>query len=232
MMDFCANNIMLVDTKVTLSARMRMAVCDLAGVLMNVLAVDAQSKSSSVRIDELADIQQSINGDSDAYKRIIDRHQQHISKIMWRFCRDHRTHEELVQEVFVEAYLALKTYKAKAPLENWLARIATRVGYTYWKKQEKLKKTATFSLEDWDRLEQSSDESANPNEAAEMLHKLLAKLSPRDRLVLTLRFLEQCSIEETAARCGWSESLVKVQTHRAKSKLKKLFQNAGKEFEI
>lgn len=194
---------------------------------------DAASKtnSSAVSIGELRDVKLSVEGDSDAYRRIIDRHQQHISRIMFRFSRDRQVHAELVQDVFVEAYLGLKTYKAKAPLEHWIARIATRVGYSYWKQQEKQKKTETFSIEDWDRIEQST-ESNDPSEAAEILYKLFAELSSRDRLVLTLRFLEQCSIEETARRTGWSESMVKVQTHRAKNQLKKLFRKVGKDMEL
>ena len=234
-MEFCVNNIMLVDTRDGLFERVQAAFGNLVGVLMSVLTVDAQSTSRSVMIDELAEVRRSIEGESDAYKKIIERHQNHISKIMWRFSRDKRTHEDLVQEVFVEAYLALKTYKAKAPLENWLARIATRVGYGFWRKQERLKKIETFALEDWDRLEQSSDQGfggSDPEDAAELLYKLLAKLAPRDRLVLTLRFIEQCSIEETASRTGWSVSLVKVQTFRAKDKLRKLFHDAGKEMEL
>ena len=40
------------------------------------------------------------------------------------------------------------------------------------------------------------------------------------------------NVEETADRIGWSLSLVKVQTHRAKQKLKKLLENTDIEFEV
>ena len=71
-----------------------------------------------------------------------------------------------------------------------------------------------------------------PQQAAELVHHLLSKLPPRDRLVLTLRYLDQCSVSETAQRTGWSLSLVKVQTHRAKQKLKKMLKNTDIEFEM
>ena len=151
---------------------------------------------------------------------------------MFRFSRDLTTHEILVQDVFVEAYLGLKTYRAKAPLENWLARIATRVGYQYWRQQARRKDTEAFSLEEWDDVAQTASDSGDASQAAELLHKLLAKLPPRDRLVLTIRYLDQCGVEEAALRTGWSESMVKVQTFRAKSKLKKLFQRFGRNVEL
>ena len=43
------------------------------------------------------------------------------------------TREDLVHEVFVEAYLSLRTYKAHSPFLHWLRKIAVRVGYRYWK---------------------------------------------------------------------------------------------------
>jgi len=173
---------------------------------------------------ELEDIRQSRNGDSDAYRRLIERHQEHVGHIMWRFSRDISVHEELVQDVFVEAYMSLKTYRAMAPFANWLARIATRVGYRYWKQRERLHETETFSLEQWDRPADGTDESLDAAGAGELLHKLMAQLPPRDRLVLTLRYLDQCSVAETAQRTGWTKAMVKVQALRARKKLKELFE--------
>ncbi len=51
---------------------------------------------------------------------------------MTRFTRDERMLEELVHDVFVEAYFSLDGYRGDAPFEHWLQRIATRVGYRYW----------------------------------------------------------------------------------------------------
>jgi RNA polymerase sigma-70 factor (ECF subfamily) len=60
---------------------------------------------------------------------------------------------------------------------------------------------------------------------------LLAQLRPRDRLVLTLRYLEGCDVAETARRTGWTRGMVKVQAVRAKKKLEKLVAKAGKGLE-
>ncbi len=184
------------------------------------------TKSSAA---EFEDINQSRQGDSDAYRRLIERHQKHVGRILWRFSRDYQVHEELVQDVFVEAYLSLRSYRGKAPFAHWLSRIATRVGYRYWKQTARHRKTERFTLEEWDQLPDESSQEMDPVEAASLVHRLLAQLRPRDRLVLTLRYLDGCDVAETSRRTGWTKSMVKVQTSRAKKRLEKLFAQSEQE---
>jgi RNA polymerase sigma-70 factor (ECF subfamily) len=141
---------------------------------------------------------------------------------MWRFSRDPLVHEELVQDVFVEAYLSIGTYREKAPFVHWLSKIATRVGYHYWKQQARQKNIERFSFEEWDQLTGKVSDEIDSTRAAALLHNLLAQLPPRDRLVLTLRYLDGCDVAQTAHRTGWTKGMVKVQTNRAKKKLQKL----------
>jgi RNA polymerase sigma-70 factor (ECF subfamily) len=169
------------------------------------------------------DILLSRAGDSEAYERLVERYQEHVAKIVWRFSRDHRIHEELIQDVFVETYMSLGTFRGQAPFSHWLSRIATRVGYHYWKAQTREQRLTRISLQDWDQATQETMESVSANDAADLMHRLLAQLPPRDRLVLTLRYLEECDVAQTAKRTGWSKTMVKVQTLRAKRKLEKLF---------
>jgi len=192
-------------------------------------SLKTQDDTPANRCSDSGDIRQAQNGDQDAFRRIMERHQGHVSKLLWRFTRDKNSHEELVQESFVQAYLSLHTYKAQAPFEHWLSRIATRAGYRFWK-QSKRHMHVSLLDDDWEQL--PADQTMNPEQAAELVHHLLSKLPPRDRLVLTLRYLDQCSVKETAQRTGWTPSLVKVQTHRAKQKLKKLLENTNIEFEV
>ena len=59
------------------------------------------------------------------------------------------------------------------------------------------------------------------------MHALLARLPPRDRLVLTLIYLDGCSVAEAAELTGWSQTMTKVQAHRARKKLKKLLEGTN-----
>jgi RNA polymerase sigma-70 factor (ECF subfamily) len=188
-------------------------------------------KDNAPEAEELEDVRQSQQGDSDAYRRLIERHQEHVGGILWRFSRNRLVHEELVQDVFVEAYMSLRSYHGKAPFRHWLSRIATRVGYHYWKQVARRRETESFTLEEWNHVPDGSEAEMDPSEAASLVHRLLAQLKPRDRLVLTLRFLEGCDVAETAQRTGWTRGMVKVQTARAKKRLEKLVAKAGKELE-
>jgi RNA polymerase sigma-70 factor (ECF subfamily) len=186
---------------------------------------------SAVSMSDEADVQQARGGDPDAYRRLVERHQDYVAGILWRFSRDRQVHEELVQDAFVEAYLSLSTYHAKAPLAHWLARIATRVGYRYWKEKARQQKREPFHPDHWDKAGDDDGivSELEPSQAAELLHDLLAQLPPRDRLVLTLRYLDQCDVAQTAQRTGWTRTMVKVQTMRARKRLQKLVEKSGME---
>jgi RNA polymerase sigma-70 factor (ECF subfamily) len=136
---------------------------------------------------------------------------------MWRFSRISSECEELVQDVFVEAYFSLGGYRGDAPLLHWLRRIGSRVGYRFWKQKEKLKKNV--SLMEADGAEVPVDDGS-PEQGGRILDSLLQQLKPKDRLVLTLFYFDQCSMKEIADRMGWSEAMVKMRAYRAKKRLK------------
>ncbi|HEY4233993.1 MAG TPA: RNA polymerase sigma factor [Lacipirellulaceae bacterium] len=167
-----------------------------------------------------ADVRAATRGDGEAYSRIIGRYQQTIARRMHRFTRDPAAIEELVHDVFVEAYFGLNKYRGDAPLEHWLQRIATRVGYKYWEQKKRLK---TVSYEEG-LHEPMMAENAAADEATEEVEAALEKLPPRDRLVLTLLYLESRSVAEAADLAGWSQTMVKVQAYRARAKLRKLIE--------
>ena len=193
------------------------------------MAPTEKSEDTNLRLSEdIADIRNSLDGDGEAFRRIVERHQQHVAVIMWRFSRDPHHHKELVQDVFIETYTSLANYRPVAPFSHWLARIATRVGYKFWRRQMKERKTPTLPIEDWDGLENVPVNEINPEYAAELLYKLLAQLPPRDRLVLTLRYVDGHSIAKTAELAGWTKMMVKVQALRARAKLRKLFEETEK----
>ena len=187
---------------------------DSAAVAADNAVMDAQDRE---------DVRACLARDPEAYERIVRRHQESVAARMRRFTRDDGELEELVQEVFVEAYFSLPGFRHDAPLSHWLNRIATRTGRRFWQKQIRRRKTAPLAIEDWDAAVQACD---TPERAAELVHGLLARLPPRDRLVLTLMYIEERSVAETAALTGWSKTMVKVQAHRARNKLKALLERS------
>jgi RNA polymerase sigma-70 factor (ECF subfamily) len=162
-------------------------------------------------------------GDNDACAQLLKRHEKRIARLMWRFTRNRGIQAELVQEVFVQAYLSLPRYQPTGvPFEHWLVRIGTRVGYQFWKKQSRSRQMQP--LTEATGVPASAIETLDPSAAAGILHDLLALLPPPDRLVLTLMYFEECSIKEIAQRAGWNAAIVKMRAYRARNRLKAIIE--------
>ena len=172
------------------------------------------------------DIDLAAGGDGAAYARIVGAYQQAVARRMMRFGRNRADVEELVQEVFVEAYFSLGGYRSEAPFEHWLQRIATRVGYRYWKRRQRERREVAGRPIDLEQVAAAGDERAiDAADAAELLRGVLDRLPPRDRLVITLLHVEGRSVEEAARLSGWSRTMVKVQAYRARAKLRRLLES-------
>ena len=164
------------------------------------------------------------SGDGDAYRLVVGEFQDQIAQQMRRFSRDPQVCEELTHDVFVEAFLSLRSYRGSAPWIHWLRRIAVRIGYRYWQEQKRSCKTARLTEEDFEQLQNASNTSQTAEDAAEVVSKMLEQLSLNDRLVLTMIYLDSCSMAEAASRCGWTVSGTKLRAFRARKKLAELIE--------
>lgn len=184
-------------------------------------AVRSTTRSDGLRANvagsgHVADISAILSGDQDVYTRIVNRYQNAIGTYMWRFTRDETQYKELVQDVFVEAYLSLRTYRQEAPFLHWLSadRDARGIPALEIECPEKAR-----SQVEMDENRVSDVRAANREDTEwerEFIHAALAQLSPRDRLVLTLVHLEGLSTKEASETLGWSHALVRVQAYRAR----------------
>jgi len=183
-----------------------------------------KGKSETDSNDEEADrrdITASLAGDQVAYARLVRRHESAVAAQMWRFTRQRSLCEELVQDVFVEVYFSLGRYRGDAPFIHWVRRIASRVGYRFWKKRAREK--TVVPLPELEAVS-ASELPIEAQEAGAVLHALLARLKPADRLVLTLMYFEDCPTREIAERMGWSRAMVKMRAYRARKKLKAMIE--------
>jgi len=197
----------------------------MGGPLVNISG-GGMDPAEKVSEEDQEDIADSLAGNGEGYARLVRRYQDRVAAQMWRFTRDAVVLDQLVQDVFVEAYLSLKGFRGRAPFLHWLRRVATRVGFRYWKSRARMEEREETLKEANLNLPAASEE-LTPSEAADTLYRLLGKLPPADRLVLTLFYFEDCDVKEIAARSGWNRALVKVRLHRARKKLKSLLEEAG-----
>jgi RNA polymerase sigma-70 factor (ECF subfamily) len=168
-------------------------------------------------------------GDIDEFEVLIERHKRHVFAIVANHVPGDRV-GEIAHEVFVNAFQSLDSWAARSPFEHWLARIAVRRCYDFWRAQGRSRETAASSLSDGQRdwiesvLAAPSLEAFEMqvvrDEARECVQWALAQLPADDRMVVTLVNLEGYAVKDAADLLGWSAAKVKVRALRARRALR------------
>lgn len=136
--------------------------------------------------------------------------------------------EDLVQEVFFKIFTRLDQYAGIMPFEHWATKVAVNVCHDSQRRQQRNRELRCTDLSETDSqvlenlaAEQAGTELDDGVAARELAGKLLASLSPEDRLVLTLLDLESRSAAEVQAVTGWSITSIRVRAFRARRKLRR-----------
>jgi len=169
-------------------------------------------------------------GDETAFAEIVRRYSPRVFRFAGKFFRQRSVVEEVAQEVFMKAFTQLDSYEGRGSMEGWLTRITTNTCLNMLRSTKRRPELTVSDLTEdetsWmeNRLAGAADESFKSSEkrlvAADLADRVLEKLSPDDRLVLTLVDGEDASIKEVADMTGWSESKVKVQAFRARRRMR------------
>ncbi len=152
-----------------------------------------------------------------------------------RYARRESEVEDTVQEIWLKAFEKLDSYRAEAPFEHWLMRLAVHTCYDSLRRHRRDRETPFTELtepeEDWLDRFVSQPEAADENaEAARLLlRRVLERLSPAARLVITLLEIEERSVKEIAKLTGWSVPLVKVRAFRARAEMRRVLSRIAKE---
>ena len=194
-------------------------------------------QNQSITASDSDIINQVINGHINAFESLIIRY----GDIVLRIIKKHVPYneiEDVTQNAFLRIYKSLPMYRGTGDFKSWLSSITVRTCYDYWRKAYKSHEVPMNSitgnqqkwLEDMvsDESENPPDDRCNKKEAAELLEWALGRLSPEDRMVLELVYLEGYSGREVAELLGWSVSNVKVRSFRLKIKLKSILKAALK----
>jgi len=187
-------------------------------------------------LDVLACVERARQRDEDAARQLF----QHLRPLVTKLARAHlprRTSEEdLVQIVFAKVFARLDQYSGRVPLEHWVSRIAinTCLNHLAAEKVRPELRRADLTEEQCHALDNlpPASEEPSPGEslaAREIVELLLAGLSPRDRLLLTLLHLEGRTQNEVEAMTGWNGAWVRVRAFQARRKLRKRFENLMKD---
>ena len=165
-------------------------------------------------------------GDQRAFEALVRMHDRRVFAIIGGFIRRRQDIEDLVQEVFLKTYLALGQFRAGEPFAPWLNRIAVNSCYDHLRALRRRRETSFADLAEREAelLSAWAGGAAGPGDAGpearavaeDLADRILATLSPKDRLVITLREVQGFEIAEIATALGCSRPAAKVRLFRAR----------------
>lgn len=164
-------------------------------------------------------------GDVDAFRDLVERYEPKITRYARRFLFDGDDAKDLVQEVFIKAYVNIKSFDVDRRFSPWLYRIAHNEFINVLKKRTK--ERGNVSLFDFDVLfphliaKEDADTPARQHELKAMLERSLNDIPPKYREPLTLYYFEELDYREIADVLRIPVSTVGVRLQRGKAMLKK-----------
>ena len=168
-------------------------------------------------------IQQVLQGNQNAYATLVTRYQSFVFTIVLRYVKAREDAEEVAQDIFVKAYRSLADFKGASKFSTWLYTITTTSCITFLRKKKlevhSLDNEKVFAVADNVDGGMSANQIEQKSKIA-MVNGAINLLSPEDAQVITLFYKGEQSLEEIAQALGKEVNTVKVQLHRARTRLK------------
>ncbi len=174
-------------------------------------------------------IDEAIDGNEASYGIIMERYKNSLHGIIYRMVRNQEETQDLVQEAFIKAYKALRTFNKQYSFSTWLFKIASNNCIDHLRK----KRLSTISIDapietmDGSITQDIPDSTYNPekdiirNEVINTIHHTIDQLPKKYREVINLRHKQDKSYEEIATELDLPIGTVKARIFRAREILKK-----------
>jgi RNA polymerase sigma factor (sigma-70 family) len=170
---------------------------------------------------ELFYLNQVLDGNTSCFSYFIDKYKNMAFSIAFRITNNKEDAEEAVQDSFLKAFGSLSTFRQEAAFSTWLYKIVVNTSIT----KAKRKKILIQDIDDAhvrDIAVEHIEEVYKTLEDAErkkLIGNALQVLVMEDRLLLTLYYLNENSIDEIKEITGIKADNVKMKLHRARKKL-------------
>jgi len=176
-----------------------------------------------------------LKGDRASFEPLVLKYSPRVFATARRYARRESEVEDIAQEVWLKAFEKLKSFRGEAPFEHWLMRMTVRTCYDFLRGHQRNRESSFSDLSepenDWLERFVTAPETASENaDAARLLvGRVLERLPPQARLVITLLEIEDRSVKEISALTGWSVPLVKVRAFRARAEMRKIVSKMAKD---
>jgi RNA polymerase sigma-70 factor (ECF subfamily) len=178
--------------------------------------VEARSSDRTARPDPLA--ARLADGDPLAPKVLVERHYAELYRYAFSVLREEQAAEDAVQDAFERAFAALGRYpegRLRAmKLRPWMYRITLNVA------RNRLRRSREVPVEELP----AADGAVGDEELEGVMDALaaLGRLPERQRVAVTLRYLQDLPYAEISGATGWPEGTAKTLVRRAVTRLRKV----------
>jgi len=166
-------------------------------------------------------IQKVLNGDYTGFSYFVDKYKDMAYSIAFRIVSNSEDAEEIVQDSFVKAFKSLDKFRQDSKFSTWFYRIVVNNSLSRVKRRKTgpgnvdLEKVAEVSTEEIE----SVYTGLNLSDLQKYLNLALDELNIEDRLILTLYYLNENTVEEIAEITELKKENLKMKIHRARQKM-------------
>ncbi len=159
----------------------------------------------------------------EACKKIISQYKDFAFNIAYQVLRDYQDAEEVTQDAFINAFRGLKNFNRKSKFSSWLYRITFNSALGKLRKRKnryselsevECQNVASIPVED-------TLAEMKSHERQKYLSKAIHMLSEKDRVLISLFYFQECSMEEVSKITNLSLTNTKVKIFRIRKQLKK-----------
>ena len=169
------------------------------------------------------DAQLAATGDMDAFENVYRRHHNRVYTLCFRMVRNKTQAEDLTQEVFIQLFRKIKTFRGDSSFTTWLHRLTVNQVLMHLRKpnvkSEQTTEDGTLPL----RMVSGTE---NPRKMALIdrisLDRAISQLAPGYRVVFILHDVEGYEHIQISRMLGCAVGTSKSQLHKARLKLRKL----------
>lgn len=162
-------------------------------------------------------IERTKRGDQIAFHQLYENYYRRIYALCWRLLADKDSAEDVCQEVFVQLWQKIHSFRGESKFSTWLHSVATNTVLGHVRKQKNWLQRI-FSIED-QSVNEAKVELIDERETSELDEKI-QQLPERARLVFVLFAVEGYRHEEIAKMLNMAVGSSKSQYHRARTLLR------------
>lgn len=163
-------------------------------------------------------IRRAINGDEDALRALWTQHAPRIDALVKRLVGDPDQAADVAQEVWIQIFRALPSYRGDSQFSTWAHRIAVNRTLNAIRSMRRFSKAEVELEDDTSMVDHDGDRSL----LAQSIDEGVQKLSPGARQVFVLHDVEGYTHEEIATELGITAGGSKSQLFKARAKLRRL----------